>query len=140
MNHDYLDIRSRIPEQPAWWDEHGVPRYGAFTPDAVASSALEIILLRVACQSCERPFDVCMKWSARDRHHGIPSLADRIPLGHVEYRDPPNVGCCPVGPTMCSVALRVLEFWRRGTCDGLRWERVPALEIDVVPGWAKEGV
>jgi hypothetical protein len=76
-----------------------------------------------------------MKWSARDRHHGIPSLADRIPLGRVEYGDPPNVGCCPVGPTMSSDSLRVLEFWRRSAG---RWERVPALEIDVVPGLAKE--
>ena len=134
MKHDYLDIRSRIPEQPAWWDEHGVPRYGAFTPDAVASSALEIILLRIACQSCARRFDVCLTWSPRDRHDGVPALAERSPNGRVEYGDPPNVECCPVGPDMSREALRVLEFWRRAAG---RWERVPALEIDVVPGRAQ---
>lgn len=140
MKHPYLDIQSRIAEPPTWWDQNGVPRYGTFTPGAVAGHALEIILLRIACQSCERPFDVCMTWSARDRHHCIPSLADRIPLGHVEYLDPPNVECCPVGPTSCSVAHRVLEFWRQAPFvpGGPQWERVPELEIDVVPGWAKE--
>lgn len=140
MKHDYDDIRSRISEPPTWWDEAGVPRYGTFRPDVVASSAVEIILLRIACQSCGRPFDVCMTWSARDRHHCIPSLAGRIPIGRVEYGDPPNVECCPVGPTMCSEALRVLEFWRQAPYvpGGPQWERVPDLEIDVVPRWAKE--
>ena len=31
MLNAYADIRSRIAEEPKWWDEEGVPRYCEFS-------------------------------------------------------------------------------------------------------------
>lgn len=153
MNHHYNDIRSRIAEPPSWFDENAVPRYCPFSPDETANIyAKEVVLLRVACQNCERDFDVCMSWSDMDHVRGVERLSRDIKERKIRYGDPPNVECCASGPTMNSVPIRVLEFWRhpdlprqsnpntpyRMPADAPRWERVPALEIEVTPGWAAD--
>lgn len=144
MNHHYKDIRSRIPEEPTWFDENATPRYCPFTPDETANIyAREVVLLRVACQNCEREFDVCMSWNEMDGIRGSDRLSRDIATGAIHYGDPPNVDCCPSGPTMNSVPMRVLEFWRQPEAypqdpKAPRWERVPMLEIDVTPGWATD--
>lgn len=142
VNHHYNDIRSRIPEPPSWWDENATPRYGTFTPDDTASiHADEIVFLRIACQNCEREFDVCMTWGRSDAVlRKVRPLSERVPERAIHYGDPPNIDCCPAGPTMNSVPLRVLEFWKKApfSADGPRWERVPGLEVIVTPDWATE--
>ena len=48
------------------------------------------------------------------------TLADIIRSHQIEYRDPPNVECCPDGPSQTSITRRVLEYW----------ERIPETYID----------
>lgn len=141
MHHHYNDIRSRIPEEPTWFDEHAVPRYCPFSPNETADIyADECALLEVHCQSCERPFMVAVTCKSFDRYdfatktRGL-SLADRVVARKLSYGDPPNVDCCPAGPTMNGVEVRVVEFWRK---ERLKWSRAPDLEVDVTPDWAKE--
>jgi hypothetical protein len=122
MNTEYDDIRSRIPEPPKWWDEFAVPRYDAFSPMLTANIyAREVALLLIACQACRTEFPVCMS-AGRE-------LADAIKAGSLHYGDPPNVRCCPAGPSTNCLDLRVLEYWRRD--DRLNWQRDGALEIDL---------
>ena len=106
MHHHYEDLRKLLGE-PVWFDEHAVPRYCDFSPDMTADIyADEAVLLRIACQSCDRPFDVAMTGSA-----GV--LAAQIADGSIHFGDPPNVGCCLSGPSMNCIDLRVLQYWTR---------------------------
>ena len=41
------------------------------------------------------------------------TIAGRIRAGTLHYGDPPNTGCCSSGPSMTSLALRVVEYWSR---------------------------
>lgn len=142
MHRDYKDIRKRIPTPPLWFDEHAVPRYEPFAPAWIANIyAEECVLLRIHCQSCDAVFDVCLSTSPMDKirfqmtyGNAWVSLAAQAAQRELEYGDPPNVECCASGPVMSSVAIRVLEFWRRG--DG--WQRVPELEIDQEAPWASD--
>lgn len=128
MKNEYSDITSRILEPPTWWDCNGVPRYGDFHPGKSPSIyAKEIVLLRIMCQGCGCGFDVEVNWSEIDFYHHRPALSGR--LRGIYYGDPPNVGCCPAGPTMSSISVRTLQFWRR---EGGRWERWPEGEdVDI---------
>lgn len=155
MNHDYDDIISRIAEPPIWWDEHAVPRYAPFEPGLQADIyADEVVLIEVRCQSCGHVFHVCLSHSMLGESYG--PLAACIPDRAIHYGDPPNIGCCPSGPTMNSEPRRVIEYWsrhKRGTeandsLPGLRvvkdvraymeWTRDPALEVDITPDWVEE--
>lgn len=145
MNHHYNDIRVHIATPPDWFDENAVPRWGAFSPQNTANIyADEAVLLKIRCQNCGRPFLVCMSSSESQRlmasvralESGLaPSLADEVRAKSIEYGDPPNIECCPSGPTMNSEPDRVVEFWRRNAQHD--WERVPELEVDVEAEWAK---
>lgn len=136
MNHNYADIRSRIPTPPLWFDENAVPRYSDFAPRELSNIyADEGALVEIACQSCQMRFKVAFSRSTMDdiraRMAGFEPkpLADLIKENTIHYGDPPNVGCCPAGPTMNSDPLHVLEYWQRG--DDFEWRRDPALEVDV---------
>lgn len=68
-----------------------------------------------------------------------PPIEERIASLH--YGDPPNVGCCPSGPSMNSVPREVLEVWTLERPDGVwpEWKRHPDLEgRDLTPDWASE--
>lgn len=128
MHHHYRDIRDRIAELPKWWDENGVPRYSDFDPQEAANIyAPHAVLLLIECQGCGTEFKVCMTDSVFDRK----KLPDLIEADEIHYGDPPNTGCCPAGPTMNSIPLRVLECWRR-------WNgrRMPELERAIACDWA----
>jgi len=143
MHNDYEDIRSRIAEAPSWHDDNGVPRYGAFRPEAVPSIyADEAALVEIGCQACRTRFRVAFHTSQGDRLMAAamrrdtnpmagPGLAEHIRGKTLHYGDPPNMGCCPAGPTMNSDPIRVLEYWRRGTWaeNHMRWVRDPSLEL-----------
>jgi len=81
-------------------------------PDIYAD---EVVLLRIACQGCGRLFDVEV--------HSDPYLRKRLSDSPTEiyYSDPPNVGCCPAGPTMSSISLHVIQFWKKEEAN--RWSR-----------------
>lgn len=115
MKSNYRDIRDRIPEEPEWYDQNGVPRYGKFDPALCPNIySNQVFLLKIACQDCHREFRVEMHsdWYDVVRH---PSK--------LHYGDPPIHEC--VGDTMNCVDLEVLQVWRR--LDH-KWERVPELE------------
>ena len=137
MKKSYHDILSRISEPPSWFDEHGVPRYGSFSPDVVAdASAREIVLFEVRCQACGRSFRVSRSGRAIGELH---SLASSIDARLLCYGDPPAVGCCPTGAVMNSVPHKVLELWRRQPMAG-GWKRDRSRdEADLTPAWARDG-
>jgi hypothetical protein len=115
----YLDILEGMDEEPKWFDEHGVPRYCEFHPSQVGLYADEAALLLIACQNCGQTFKVAMCW---DYHDPPPTSL----LG-MHYGDPPNVRCCPAGPTMNCNDLKVLEWWDRERPNG--WQRIKEKEI-----------
>ena len=137
MNNSYSDIRKRISEDPRWWDEYAVPRYGAFAPGKQANIyAREMVLMEIECQGCGEIFHVCMAFAQIVFHNGEASehlwmTPERI--NELHYGDPPNIGCCDAGPTMNSIPRQVLEFWRKADME---WERVPELEIGIECEWA----
>jgi len=123
MKNDYKDIRDKLGE-PQWWDEEGVPRYCKFRPDAINNIyAREAALVEIACQSCCHQFKVAIStpiWAYTG------ALAKAIVNHAVCYGDPPNIGCCPAGPTMTSETIAVLEYWTR--IDG-EWKSDPSFAI-----------
>lgn len=135
MKQSYLDILDRRPNDSVlWWDENGVPRYGKFSPHLVANIyASEIVLLKVACQNCNQQFLVAISALVLS---GDNSLITKIENRTLEYGDPPNAGCCPAGPTMSSIPLKVLQFWKYDG-DELEMVRLPEYETEIVPNWAK---
>lgn len=152
MKRNYEDITSRIAEEPQWFDEVGTPRYGPFEPGLQGDIyAREVALISIECQNCGHRFEVClsagpastrMKGLVRLTKAGAPilTLADLIRAGHIHYGDPPNIGCCPSGPTMNSIPLRVLQYWKHcypSSAEEEWWKRDPAIEGDVKQ-WAYE--
>jgi hypothetical protein len=139
VNHHYADIREKLGA-PQWWDEHAVPRYCEFTPDATANIyTQEACLLLIECQNCGTEFKVCM--SGSDCGFGRNGFEDwrghltkAVEDGSLHYGDPPNAGCCSSGPTMTSTPRRVLEFWRMERL--LDWQRVPNFERALDCEWA----
>lgn len=138
MNCDYADIRERIKEEPLWFDEAAVPRYVHFSPDHLSDIyAREAALVLIACQACQKRFKVAFARNdmddiraARDGQEPR-TIAAQIRQNVIHYGDPPNVGCCPAGPTMNSDPLRVLEYWLRNAATDHEWRRDESLEIDV---------
>lgn len=125
MNHHYRDIRDRLGA-PAWWDDAAVPRYCDFSPHETNDIyARQAVLMEIACQDCGTRFLVALT---------VGPLSDLITdIDTLHYGDPPNAGCCPAGPTMNSVPVRVVEFWQR---DSIDWERRPELEREIACDWA----
>lgn len=123
MNRFYSDIISRIPELPKWFDEHAVPRYEEFTPDQASNIyAIVAVLALIQCQSCKEKFKVCFTYNSYDDLQ----LSKLIHHNNLFYGDPPNMECCPSGPTMSSDTLQVLEYWSKEDFD---WVRDSSLEI-----------
>lgn len=120
MNDAYEDIKSRIKEQPTWYDVYGAPRYGEIPDD------LKEHIRRIKCQSCGQVFTVCLVHAVyhtfraemfdfvpvsyetvqlRGRSYRLPALyrcvvTERGVPNHWHYGDPPCHGC--VGDTMNS--------------------------------------
>jgi hypothetical protein len=132
MHQPYKDITSKLGD-PIWWDENAVPRYCEFEPRQAADIyAREVALVLIQCQDCRHRFRVAisfsyLNWNWNDGKPG-PSLAESIKSNAISYGDPPNIGCCPAGPTMSSDEISVLEFWHFNT-KTFEWERDSSLEI-----------
>lgn len=104
MNHNYKCIRDRITDPILWWDERAVPRYDPFSPERVANIyACQAALVEISCQSCGYIFSVAFSWEYPDDPETL--------MANLHYGDPPNIGCCPAGPSMSARTRRVLEFW-----------------------------
>lgn len=129
MHESYIDITSRIDEEPSWYDANGAPRYGEFTPKRCPNIYADIVfLLLIACQDCGKEFRVQMHsdWFNRTGRAYRPSKA--------HYGDPPIHGC--VGDTMNCEDIEVLEVWKRIDHE---WERQPDLEGPIDPPEWKKG-
>ncbi|MGY4474025.1 hypothetical protein [Bradyrhizobium sp. USDA 3364] len=128
MHTKYADILSRISEEPSWFDELAVPRYGDFDPDAVANVyAREAVLVLAACQFCGRHFRLAI---TRPYFKDDPDVATAVCHRGLHYGDPPNVDCCSAGPSTTVVELEVLEYWWR--VSGSSWKREVSFEVGVV--------
>ena len=127
MKQNYKDITSRINEEPKWYDDNGVPRYDEFSPCSSPNVyADEVCLFEVACQSCKKFFTVS---KSSDRFESLQrgrTLRELILSKNLWYKDPPNVGCCPAGPTMTSNTVRIHEYWSHGF--GGKWSRDSTVE------------
>lgn len=120
----YEDILEKMGE-PAWWNEHAVPRYVDFNPRELASIyACECVLMEIACQGCGRVFKVAMSLGPLDRDEWKNPYC--FPP---HYGDPPNVDCCPAGATMNSDHIRVLGrwVWKEGDWKEAEVKSVPRL-------------
>ena len=142
MHNDYADIIAG--REPLWWDTNGVPRFAKFEPRLLPDIYChEAVLAEIACQGCGRVFLVGFSWGPHDmvqqaranREVVEEGLAADIKARALHYGDPPNVGCCPAGPTMNSVPLRVVEYWRRPNWG---WVRDSSLEVGIKPDWAED--
>ena len=110
MRNNYEDIRSRIAEQPSWYDSNGAPRYGEFEPSMCPNIyARQVFLLRIACQRCGEQFLVEMNSGWFNKIY-----EPRI----LHYGDPPVHGC--VGDTMNCDDLEVVQVWNREDCEWVR--------------------
>lgn len=121
----YNDIKSRIKEDPKWWDANGVPRYDKFHPELSCDIyAEEVVLVEIQCQDCRQRFMVEFNWSShRALFSGRPSPSLSESPGLLHYGDPPAHGC--IGDTMNCEDLMVVEFWQRNDFD---WEERSDLE------------
>lgn len=154
MHAGYEDILE-LGAKPLWWDENGVPRFKAHAPSLSANIyAIEVVLLKIACQLCGVEQLVQMTWSSMDTVNAmirmewarskstktkvgnlprnIGTLADAVRSGSIHYGDPPyhdgpDGEFCHAGCTMNCYDLAVVEFWKQG--DRFEWNRVPELEV-----------
>lgn len=129
MKHYYKDILKKIAEEPAWFDEHGVPRYEPFAIDCIANIyANEVALCEIACQNCGHVFIVAISQDIfEEMEYGHKLHEEIVKDGELAYGDPPNVMCCLSGPTMTSEFKRVVEFW---ALEHSMWVRKPEYEGD----------
>ncbi len=131
MNIPYTDIRKRIDDPILWFDENAVPRYDPFHPRLINTYADEAVLYQIACQDCGTRFMVAESDGSIKRMLAKRSvmkhdyLADDIRGKRLHYGDPPNIGCCPAGPTMNSEFIGIIEYW---VCKDFEWQRDPTLE------------
>ena len=138
MHNFYLDIRSRLKEEPTWYDCHGTPRYGKFNPILCPNIyAQEVLLLEISCQNCGKKFLVELNWDLiLDSliNNNQESFSTKIGRwiqklnGNycpIHYGDPPN-HCC-TGDTMNCNDLKIIEFWKKE--DNFHWKRITELEI-----------
>ena len=130
MNHHYNDIRRLIDEEPEWFDECAVPRYCTRAPSLCANIyADEVAFVEIRCQNCGHKFIVAFSWGMSDEVRGHQALSVIVEDGgDLHYGDPPNIQCCPAGPTMTSISIRVVEFWKQNVWP--HWRRIPGLEIE----------
>jgi hypothetical protein len=145
MNRHYKDILSRIATSPKWFDEAAVPRFCDFAPDECSNIyADECALVLIQCQACATEFEVCfsestmtrLKLNMMARRDGLgPSLLDQITKGAIHYGDPPNIECCPAGPTMNSEPKQVLQYWTR---TGHEWTRDSSAEVRFKSEWVED--
>ena len=129
MLSDYADIRSRIPAEPLWFDEHGVPRYDPFTPGLAGIYGDWAVLMEIACQACSERMLVGFTVQ-KFRIHEENQLPQPSGPGAWHYGDPPRHECPGAGETMNCEDLRIVEFWRRDLDEPrLEWVRCPELEF-----------
>jgi hypothetical protein len=126
----YQDILDLTSEEPKWFDENAVPRFCKFSPDKVPNIyARQAALYLIKCQACGKHFKVAeSSYGEKDiLMDSVSSIRESIIKGTLCFGDPPNINCCPSGPTMSSDTIRVLEYWTREKV--FEWVRDKTLEV-----------
>ena len=124
---DYRDIRSKLGT-PAWFDEHGVPRYCEFRPTNLANIyATEAVLFLVGCQVCGKGFLVAM--SRCVSCYKRPDREQRPRLWRSAKRGLRNA-------SMSSVPQSVLQYWSRPQMGD--WRQDHRLEVRIRLPWMDE--
>ena len=124
MNRRYDDLLSMSDRKPSFFQAGGVPRWSDFRAgESTDKYAHDCAIVEIACQLCDMRFHVLMESTSRDRK----TIAEAIRGNALYYRDPPNVGCCDAGPSMTSLTIAVVEYWRRE--ETFLWRRDPSLEV-----------
>jgi len=126
---DYEDIRSRIDEEPKWYDIHGVPRYCEMHPNEVPNIHADAVWFQeTACQLCGEKFNVAFHSSRMMRIKTDYFELDTVDMSFpLHYGDPPRHGC--TGDTMNVVDSKILQTWKRnGGKHGYEWVRVDTTE------------
>jgi len=141
LNH-YSDILDRINEDPQWFDANGVPRFCEAHPDNGSNIyAQKVAFYRIECQMCSHPFIVEFNTCSMDE------VRFKMVYGqdkdyvwdpeNLHYGDPPNIGCCPAGPTMNSCPRELIALWERRNKP--HWDWVKTKEnIPVHAEWDHE--
>ena len=133
---DYSDILALTDREPMWYDSNGTPRYAPFHPDLCPNIyAREVVLVKIQCQACSKPFLVEMHWHPfRSERPSISDALDKGNLGYLEYGDPPRHGhepdgniSCYAGDTMLSEEVEIVEFWQQKR----KWKRRKKYEISL---------
>lgn len=127
----YQDILDLASYPPTWYDQNGTPRYCEFHPDSASNIyALEVVLLKIQCQSCRQFFLVEMHSDSQSRIKLSGAFDDNCPAV-IHYGDPPrHENCLGAGETMNSDPFRIMEFWRKNA--KWEWERVKEYEVYLV--------
>ena len=129
MKPKYIDILSRISSVPLWYDSNGAPRFDPFRPELCSNFyADEIILLKIQCQECKKPFLVEIHSSKSRNSQSLEyQVAHRKKyiMNPIHYGDPPRHNEC-IGDSMNAESLQIVEFWKRERID---WIRISKFEI-----------
>jgi len=129
MHVHYHDIFSHISDEPLWW-LNGVPRFSPFKPDDVCVYGVDTVLVHTECQGCRKRYDVAFRSAY---------IKEKIAyMASLDLGDPPNA-CCRVGPTMSSIEVKILEYWRPLSFPNRGWERIPEWERQLVDANWDEG-
>lgn len=125
---DYKDIVSRIPDEPLWYDVHGVPRYEPFHRQMLGVYDHYSLYVLIACQACGQRFSVGVGWTRENWEAVVAGDEDNFfndlewLSKHFHYGDPPRHGGCS-GETMNCEDIYILEAWdeetRRYDLEGL---------------------
>lgn len=124
MHRQYDDLLALTDRKPSFFQQSGVPRWATFRAgESTGIYAVDCAIVEIACQLCDTRFHVLMESSSRDK----PTILERIRAKSLEFRDPPNVGCCGGGASTTAETVRVLEYWSRE--ETFRWKRDPSAEV-----------
>jgi len=128
---DILDLADKTGDKPKWFDTNGVPRFCDFHPKYSPNIyAEEVVLLKIACQGCSHQFDVELNVDLFEHVQNKNFEKFSLRPKDIYYGDPPNIGCCPAGPTMSSISLYVVEFWINENFTWVRHSEFENLEIE----------
>jgi hypothetical protein len=131
MRENYNRILLLSGQPVNWYDEYGLPRFEDFSPYSCANIHLqEAVLAEISCQGCSQLFKVAISLGAIERFEGNKPLCELILSKQLHYGNPPNIGCCEVGPTINSKLRRVFEYWSFDKKDW-EWCRNSFFEVDI---------
>lgn len=138
MHQIYKEILDAFDTPPLWFTEGGFPRWCEKHPaNCDDIYADQVVFAVIGCQGCMKTFKVAFSSNKMARLMGEQvCLLSQINNRSLHYGDPPNVQCCPAGPTMNSQLLLIEQVWERDLEKLQTWQRLQDFEDEQssVPG------